>query len=314
MARAGVDERRDHRVRRGARARGRRAARPPRRRAPRGARGGSRRAVGDLVGAADEAVERVDRGPLGARQAARRRVVGRVVAALHAPAAPVGARDLLVPPVHVPSTVVGGPLDQQPSAIDRGLIVVTGKGGVGKTTVAAALALVAARAGRRTIALEVAGQRRDARAARPPGRGPARRRGGAGAGSVGLDRRPRARARRVGGPDRPPARARRAGAALARVRGVRGGGARRTGARDDHQGLGARLAAALDARRRALRDGRRSTRRRPATGSRCSARRAPTPRSHASGRSRRRRERSPPRSTTAAPARSSRSRRSRRRR
>jgi anion-transporting ArsA/GET3 family ATPase len=51
-------------------------------------------------------------------------------------------------------------LDQQPSAIDRGLIVVTGKGGVGKTTVSAALALVAARAGRRTIALEVAGQRR----------------------------------------------------------------------------------------------------------------------------------------------------------
>jgi anion-transporting ArsA/GET3 family ATPase len=51
-------------------------------------------------------------------------------------------------------------LDQQPSAIDRGLIVVTGKGGVGKTTVAAALALAAARAGRRTIAFEVSGQRR----------------------------------------------------------------------------------------------------------------------------------------------------------
>ena len=36
----------------------------------------------------------------------------------------------------------------------------TGKGGVGKTTVAAALALLAARAGRRTIVCEVSGQRR----------------------------------------------------------------------------------------------------------------------------------------------------------
>ncbi len=38
----------------------------------------------------------------------------------------------------------------------RRLLVVTGKGGVGKTTVAAALGLVAARAGRRTIVAEVA--------------------------------------------------------------------------------------------------------------------------------------------------------------
>ena len=36
----------------------------------------------------------------------------------------------------------------------------TGKGGVGKTTVAAAIALLASRAGRRTIVCEVAGQRR----------------------------------------------------------------------------------------------------------------------------------------------------------
>ncbi|MEY2516089.1 MAG: hypothetical protein QOJ89_3447, partial [bacterium] len=36
------------------------------------------------------------------------------------------------------------------------MLVVTGKGGVGKTTVAAALGLVAARAGRRTIVAEVA--------------------------------------------------------------------------------------------------------------------------------------------------------------
>ncbi|WP_205697767.1 ArsA-related P-loop ATPase [Conexibacter sp. SYSU D00693] len=40
------------------------------------------------------------------------------------------------------------------------LVVVTGKGGVGKTTVAAALALAAHRAGARTIACEVGGQHR----------------------------------------------------------------------------------------------------------------------------------------------------------
>ncbi|MDX6676325.1 MAG: hypothetical protein QOE31_377 [Solirubrobacteraceae bacterium] len=40
--------------------------------------------------------------------------------------------------------------------LEHRLVVVTGKGGVGKTTVAAALGLVAARAGRRTIVAEVA--------------------------------------------------------------------------------------------------------------------------------------------------------------
>jgi anion-transporting ArsA/GET3 family ATPase len=40
--------------------------------------------------------------------------------------------------------------------LDKPLVVVTGKGGVGKTTVAAALGLVAARAGRRAIVAEVA--------------------------------------------------------------------------------------------------------------------------------------------------------------
>ncbi|MEJ7798620.1 MAG: ArsA-related P-loop ATPase [Solirubrobacteraceae bacterium] len=40
--------------------------------------------------------------------------------------------------------------------LTRRLLVVTGKGGVGKTTVAAALGLVAARAGKRTIVAEVA--------------------------------------------------------------------------------------------------------------------------------------------------------------
>jgi anion-transporting ArsA/GET3 family ATPase len=41
------------------------------------------------------------------------------------------------------------------SVLDRKLLVVTGKGGVGKTTIAAALGMLAARAGRRTIVVEV---------------------------------------------------------------------------------------------------------------------------------------------------------------
>ena len=44
--------------------------------------------------------------------------------------------------------------------LDKRLIVVTGKGGVGKTTVAAALGLAAARAGKRTIVAEVSEQER----------------------------------------------------------------------------------------------------------------------------------------------------------
>src|SRR5919199_5637754 len=47
---------------------------------------------------------------------------------------------------------------------DRRLIYVTGKGGVGKTTVAAALGLAAASRGRRTIVCEVAEQDRVSRA------------------------------------------------------------------------------------------------------------------------------------------------------
>ena len=42
--------------------------------------------------------------------------------------------------------------------LDKRLVVVTGKGGVGKTTVAAALGLLAARAGKRTIVAEVSEQ------------------------------------------------------------------------------------------------------------------------------------------------------------
>jgi anion-transporting ArsA/GET3 family ATPase len=47
-----------------------------------------------------------------------------------------------------------------PTLLDRRLVIVTGKGGVGKSTVAAALALVAARAGKRVLVCEVNAQER----------------------------------------------------------------------------------------------------------------------------------------------------------
>jgi anion-transporting ArsA/GET3 family ATPase len=47
-----------------------------------------------------------------------------------------------------------------PSLLDKRLVLVTGKGGVGKTTVAAALGLAAARRGKRVVLCEVAEQKR----------------------------------------------------------------------------------------------------------------------------------------------------------
>jgi anion-transporting ArsA/GET3 family ATPase len=47
-----------------------------------------------------------------------------------------------------------------PSLLDKRLVVVTGKGGVGKTTVAAALGLAAARRGKRTVLCELGDQTR----------------------------------------------------------------------------------------------------------------------------------------------------------
>jgi anion-transporting ArsA/GET3 family ATPase len=55
--------------------------------------------------------------------------------------------------------------------LDKRLVFVTGKGGVGKTTVAAALGLAAARAGKRTIVCEVAQQERMSRVFRREGVG-----------------------------------------------------------------------------------------------------------------------------------------------
>jgi anion-transporting ArsA/GET3 family ATPase len=49
-----------------------------------------------------------------------------------------------------------------PSLLDKRLVLVTGKGGVGKTTVAAALGLIAARRGKRVVLCEVTGQNRTA--------------------------------------------------------------------------------------------------------------------------------------------------------
>jgi anion-transporting ArsA/GET3 family ATPase len=55
--------------------------------------------------------------------------------------------------------------------LDKRLLIVTGKGGVGKTTVSAALGLAAARAGKRTIVCEVAQQERMSRVFRREGVG-----------------------------------------------------------------------------------------------------------------------------------------------
>jgi anion-transporting ArsA/GET3 family ATPase len=51
-----------------------------------------------------------------------------------------------------------------PSVLDKHLVFVTGKGGVGKSSVAAALGLVVSRRGRRTIIAELSGQERVQRA------------------------------------------------------------------------------------------------------------------------------------------------------
>src|SRR4051794_26658666 len=60
--------------------------------------------------------------------------------------------------------VILSPHKMAPGLLDRPLLYATGRGGVGKTTVPAALGLAAAAAGRRTIVCEVAAQERVSRA------------------------------------------------------------------------------------------------------------------------------------------------------
>jgi anion-transporting ArsA/GET3 family ATPase len=59
-----------------------------------------------------------------------------------------------------------------PTLLDRRLLIVTGKGGVGKSTLSAALALVAARAGKRVLVCEVNAQERVAPLLGAPPTGP----------------------------------------------------------------------------------------------------------------------------------------------
>ncbi len=72
------------------------------------------------------------------------------------------------------------------SLLDRRLVLVTGKGGVGKSSVAAALALVGARRGRRVLVCEVNAQERVAPLLGAPPSGPAIREVGPGLSTVNV--------------------------------------------------------------------------------------------------------------------------------
>jgi anion-transporting ArsA/GET3 family ATPase len=71
--------------------------------------------------------------------------------------------------------------------LDKRLVFVTGKGGVGKTTVAAALGIAAARAGRRTIVCEVSQQERMSHVFRSEGVGYSETRLRAGLYAISID-------------------------------------------------------------------------------------------------------------------------------
>src|SRR4051812_28884371 len=74
-------------------------------------------------------------------------------------------------PCASPYSYESGRFLQMPALLDKRLIVVTGKGGVGRTTISAALGLAAARAGKRTMIAEVAQQERLSRVFRREGLG-----------------------------------------------------------------------------------------------------------------------------------------------
>ena len=76
--------------------------------------------------------------------------------------APIGRRSAMPPAAHRPPWRDHPPLFSSavPALLDKRLLFVTGKGGVGKSTVAIALGLLAARRGLRTIVAELASQER----------------------------------------------------------------------------------------------------------------------------------------------------------
>ena len=53
-----------------------------------------------------------------------------------------------------------GPTESVPNLFDRRLLIITGKGGTGKSTVAAAAAVAAARRGKRVLIVEIGDQER----------------------------------------------------------------------------------------------------------------------------------------------------------
>ncbi len=137
------------------------------------------------------------------------------------------------------------------SILTRTLVVITGKGGVGKSTIAAALALLAARRGLRVIVVEMGGRQLmpELLGARPQAEsGEAEL--AAGVWSTSID--PGTCAFRVAGCARREHP--RAAARLARHLSVlRGRGSRRERAREPRQDLGAHPGGALAQARRALR-------------------------------------------------------------
>ncbi len=161
-----------------------------------------------------------------------------------------------------------------PGLFAKDLLVVTGKGGVGKTTVAAALGTAAAARGLRTIVAEVAARgRRLQDAARRPPATPLRpaRVGGRRRAAPHLDR-PRARRWRSTSSTSCPCRRWPNAGVLAALRLPRRRDAGAAGAADRRQGLGARAAATAARRARSRTTSSSSTRPPPGTGWRsCSA-------------------------------------------